>query len=267
MLKKLSLVLTMLFLSVTGLAQSSDAKPAEAAPQRLLGLVNEYTIKPGMMTAYLQWAEKEAIPLYHKAGIKEAYFFTNIYDSAERSIVTFIEVHPSFAAIKARNEAFTRNNSQEARAAWSAKAPEFIESTRAYIVEGLPEISWRNPNLKKASLYYVVTERYIAPFRGRDYEAYLKNDYLPLVKKANGNGITVTRLRYGGEMGHYYVFSGVDDLTELDQPSKITAAAGGQDAVQKMMQKLIGVVQRSESRILRLRTELSIIPEPARAAK
>ena len=68
-------------------------------------------------------------------------------------------------------------------------------------------------------------------------------------------------------MGHYYVFSGVDDLTELDQPSKITAAAGGQDAVQKMMQKLIGVVQRSESRILRLRTELSIIPEPARTAK
>lgn len=267
MLKKLSLVVTILFLGVTGLAQSNDAKPAEVPPQRLLGLVNEYTIKPGMMTAYLQWAEKEAIPLYHKAGIKEAYFFTNIYDSAERNIVTFIEVHPSFAAIKARNEAFTRNNSEATRAAWSAKAREFIESTRAYIVEGLPEVSWRNPNLKKPLLYYLVTDRFIAPFRGRDYEAYLKNEYLPLVKKANANGITVTRLRYGGELGHYSVFSGVDDLTELDQPSKITQAAGGQDAIFKMQQKLAGIVQRSESRILRLRLELSIIPEPVMAAK
>jgi len=58
-------------LYVTGLdrgwAQNTETK-------HRIGLVNEYTIKPGMMREYLEWAQKEARPLYLKAGIKEAYF-------------------------------------------------------------------------------------------------------------------------------------------------------------------------------------------------
>lgn len=269
MMKRRLLIVTMTLslLAATAFAQSNDAKPAEAAPKRSLGVVNEFTIRPGMMTAYLQWAEKEAKPLYVKAGIQKGYFFTNLYDTASRNVVTLIEVHDSFAAIRARNEAFTKNNSQEARDAWNAKAREFIEDTHTYMVEMLPELSWTNPKLKSLPLYYMVTERHIAPFRGRDYEAYLKNDWLPLVKKADSNGTMVSRIRPGGETGHYFVFGSVKDLTELDQPSKITQAAGGADAVAKMQQKLVGIVQRSETRILRLRPEISILPAPITAAK
>ncbi len=267
MSKKLFLIATLLFLNVVGLAQNNNPKPADTAPNRQLGLVNEYTIKPGLMTAYLQWAEKEARPLYVKAGIQRAYFFTNLFDTADRNVVTLIELHDSFAAIRARNEAFTKNNSQEARDAWSARAREFIVGTRTYIVVTLPELSWMNPKLKSPPLYYTVTERFIAPFRGPDYEAYLKNDWLPLLKKADANGILTSRLMYGGESGHYYVFSARNDLMELDQPSRLTQAAGGPDAAAKMQQKLVGVVQRTETRILRLRPEISILPAPNTAAK
>ena len=257
--------LTLSLWTANAFAQNNNAKPAEAAPKRPLGLVNEYTIRPGMMSAYLEWAKKDAQPLYVKAGIKEAYFFTNLYDTADRNVVTLIEVHDNFAAIRARNEAFTKNNSQEARDAWNAKAREFISNTRAYIVEGLPELSWTNPKLKTPALYYNVIERFITPMRGRDYEAYLK-DYLPLVKKADANGIIVNRLRYGGDSGHYSVFLPVNDLTDLDQPGKINQMIGA-EAVAKMQQKLVGIVQRSENRILRLRPELSLIPTPNTAAK
>lgn len=217
------------------------------------------------MAAYLEWAQKDARPMYQKAGIKEAYFFTHLYD-VDRSVVTFIEVHDSFAAIRARNEAFTKNNSQEARDAWSAKAQDFIAHTRTYLLETVPGTSWTNPKFKTPPLYYVVTERHLAPFRSADYEAYLKNDWLPLVKKSDANGMLVSRMRYGGEMGHYFVFSPVGDLTELDQPSQITQTAGA-EAVAKMQQKLVGIVQRSETRILRLRPELCLLPAPTTAAK
>lgn len=268
MFRKPMLIVTMilLLLPVTAFAQNNNAKPAEAAPKRRLGIVNEYTIKPGMMTAYLQWAEKEARPLYLKAGVTTAYFFTNLYDTDERNVVTFIEIHDSFAAIRARNEAFTKNNSQEARDAWSAKAREFIANTRTYMIEGLPELGWMNPKLKSQPLYYIVTERFIAPMRGRDYEAFLQNDWLPLVKKSDANGMLVSRLRYGGEMGHYFVFTPVLDLTELDQPSKLTQTVGA-ETLTKTQQKLIGIVQRSENRILRLRPELCVLPASATAAK
>lgn len=267
MSRKLIHIITMVLLLMPATAFAQNTKPAEAAPKRLLGVVNEFTIKQGMMTAYLEWAAKEARLLYINAGIKEGYFFTNLYDSASRNVVTLIEVHDNFAAIRARNEAFTKNNSQEARDAWNAKAREFIADTHTYMVEMLPELSWTNPKLKSPPLYYTVTERHIAPFRGRDYEAYLKNDWLPLVKKADSNGTMVSRIRHGGETGHYFVFGSVNDLTELDQPSKVTQAAGGADAIAKMQQKLVGIVQRSETRILRLRVELSVLPAPTTAAK
>jgi hypothetical protein len=267
-LPRLALGLACAALLCTGGLQKNLAQnnQANAAPRRL-GLVNEYTIKQGMMGAYLQLAEKEGRPLYLKAGIKEAYFFTNLYDTASRNVVTLVEMHDSFAAIRARNEAFTKNNSQEARDAWGTKVREFITDTRTSMVEGLPDLTWVNPKLKSPALYYNVVERFVALGRARDYEAYLKNDYLPLVKKADANGIVVSRLRYGGEFEHYFVFSPVVDLTELDQPSKITQAAGGADAMAKMQQKLVGVVQRSENRILRLQPQLSIIPAASTAAK
>lgn len=267
-----SLSLSLLFaalLCVAGLPTNSaqnNAKPAEATPKRMLGLVNEFTIKPGMMTAYLQWCEKEARPLYVKAGIQRAYFFTNIYDTADRNVVTLIEMHDSFAAIRARNEAFNKNNSKEALDAWSAKSREFIVGIRTYLAETLPEVTWTNPKLKTMPLYYQVIDRYIATQRGRDYEAYLKNDYLPVAKKADTNGILVSRLRFGGEAGHYIVFNPFNDLTDLDQPSKINQMLGA-EGIAKMQQKLIGVVQRSENRILRLRPEISILPAPNTAAK
>lgn len=255
-------------LCVAGLQSNSaqnNASPADNAPKRRLGLVNEFTIKQGMMTPFLEWAQKESRPLYVKAGIKEAYCFTHLYDT-DRNVVTLVEIHDSFAAIRARNEAFTKNNSQESRDAWGAKSREFLAGIRTYIVETLPEVSWTNPKFKSPSLYYQVIDRYIATQRGRDYEAYLKNDYLPVAKKADANGILVSRVRYGGEAGHYIVFNPINDLTELDQPSKINQAMGA-DGLAKMQQKLIGIVQRSENRILRLRPEISIIPAPTTAAK
>jgi hypothetical protein len=266
MSKKLFQIIALLLLFLPTTAFTQTTKPAEAAPQRMIGVVNEYTIKPGMMTAYLQWAEKEAKPLYVKAGIKRGYFFTNLYDTADRNVVTLIEMHESFAAIRARNEAFTKNNSKESLDAWSAKAREFIVGTRTYMVETLPELSWTNPNMKSLPLYYHVIERHIAPFRGRGYEAYLKNDYLPQARKAGGNGILVSRLRYGGEAGQYFVFVPVNDLTDLDQPGKLTQMMGA-DGLARMQQKLVGVVQRSENRVLRLRPEISILPAPSTASK
>ncbi len=265
------LSLSLLFaalLCVVGQTNSAqnNANPADNAPKRRLGVVNEYTIKHGMMTPYLEWAQKESRPLFVKAGITERYVFTNVYDT-DRNVVTNIEMHDSFAAIQARNEAFTKNNSQESRDAWNAKSREFIVGARTYIVETLPELTWVNPKLKGPTPYYQVTERVIAPFRGHEYEAYLKNDWLPLVKKADTNGALTSRFLFGGEQYHYFIFNPVNELTDFDKPSKVTQAVGGADALNKMRQKLVGVVQRSEVRVLRLRPENSIIPTPNTAAK
>lgn len=262
-MNRLLLFACSIIISVTVLAQNKPAAET-AAPQHRIGLVNEYTIKPGMMNEYLEWAKKEALPLYIKAGIKEAYFFTTVF--GDRAITTFTEMHDSFAALKARNEAFSKNNSPEALAALTAGANRYIEHTRTFIIESLPELSWRNPNLKSIPPYFRVITRHLMPQRGRDYEAWLKNDWLPLVKKSDSNGLVVSRMRYGGALNQYTDFTPINDLTDLDQPSKITQMIGA-EAVAQIQQKLVGLVERTESRILRLRADISILPTPTVAEK
>ena len=264
-MKRLVLFACSIIISVTALAQGQDKKSAETtAPKHRIGLVNEYTIKPGMMTEYLAWAKNEALPLFVKAGVKEAYFFTNVY--GDRAITTFTEVHDSFAALTARNEAFGKNNSPEALAALTAGANRYIEHTRTFIVETMPELSWRNPNLKTIPPYFIMTYLYIAPQSRRDYEAFLKNDWLPLVKKADSNGLVVSRMRYGGDSNQYTVFTPLNKLTDLDQPGKIVQTVGA-EAVAKITQKLIGIVLRTENCILRLRADNSILPTQNMAEK
>ena len=58
----------------------------------------------------------------------------------------------------------------------------------------------------------------------------------------------------------------MSDLTELDQPSKITQMIGA-EAVAKIQQKLTGIVERTEIRILRLRADISILPAQNLAEK
>jgi len=240
------------------LAQNANTKPR-------ISFVNEYTIKAGAMPEYLEWSLKEARPLFLKAGIKEAYFFTTLY--GDRRLATYVEIHDSFAALKERNAAFDKNNSPEALAALRKGASHYIESTRTIISETLPELSWRNPKRQEMAPYYRLLRRWIAPFREPDYENYLKNEWLPLLKKADGPGIAVSRFRFGGEEGVYNILSPVYDLAELDGPGPLQKSIGP-EAVQKLRQKsLTGVVVRSETRVLQLRPELSILPTPNAAAK
>jgi hypothetical protein len=249
-------------LCVAGLDRSS-AQNANTKPRILV--INEYTVKSGMMLEYLEWSQKEARPLYLKAGVKEAYVFTTLY--GERGQVSRIEIHDSFAALKERDTAFTKNNSPEALAAWRRGVSRYLEPGRTIIAETRPELSWRNPKRQDMAPYFVLVRRRIASFRDSDYENYLKNEYLPLFKKADGAGIVVSRVRFGGESGIYNVAIPIYDLAEFDGLLPVPKSIG-QEAFRKLQQKgLAGVVVSTDMRVLQLRPELSIIPGQSTEAR
>ncbi len=262
-IRSLLSLLTMMACVQISWSQNSS-QPSSEAPKHRLIFVSEFTIKPGMMGEFLAWAKNEARPLFVKAGIKEAYAFTSVY--GDTSIATLAEVHDDFAALKARNEAFGKNNSPEALAALTAGTNRFIVHTHTYIAQSLPELSWRNPKLSGLPPFLVLTHRWITPFRTREYEDFIKNDSLPLIKKAEANGQTVSHIRFGGGPSEYFIFTPLYDLAELDQPGKVVQMAGA-DNMTKLYQKLVGVVQRTEVTILRLRPEISILPQQTTAEK
>jgi hypothetical protein len=65
----------------------------------------------------------------------------------------------------------------------------------------------------------------------------------------------------------YHVFAPIYDLADFDGPNPAQKSIG-QEAYRKLQQKaLTGIVVRSETRVLQLRPELSILPAPNSAAK
>ena len=240
-------------------------KPAEAAPKHRVVLLNELTIKPGMLNEFLEWAKKDALPLFVKAGIKESYSFTHIY-GGDRAVVIMAEVHDSFAAIKARNEAFNKNNSLEALAAFNTQANKYVAEWHMYVAETLPELSWRNPKRTAPPRYFVSVRRTVDPFRGPDYESYLKNEYLPLVKKTDAS-LAVSRVRFGSDANEYRFLWALDDLADLDQGNAVTRLVGAETLHKQQQKALAGIVLHTETKVLRLREDISIIPGQATAAK
>jgi hypothetical protein len=228
------------------------------APKHRIVMLSELTIKPGMMNEFLEWAKKDALPLFVKAGIKESYLFTNIY-GGDRQVVVMAEVHDSFAAIKARNEAFNKNNGPEAVAAFAAQANKYVADWRTSITETLPELSWRNPKRSAPPRYFVAVRRTIDPFRGPDYESYLKHEYLPLVKKTEAS-LTISRTRFGSDANEYRFLWALDDLADLDQGNAVVRLVGAATLRKQQQKALAGIVLHTETRVLRLREDISIIP-------
>jgi len=65
----------------------------------------------------------------------------------------------------------------------------------------------------------------------------------------------------------YHVFAPIYDLAEFDSPGPAPKSIG-QEAYRKLQQKaLTGVVVRSETRVMQLRPELSVIPGQSAATK
>jgi hypothetical protein len=99
----------------------------------------------------------------------------------------------------------------------------------------------------------------VAPNRNNEYENYLKNDFVPVMKQA---GITylVSQTIFGGNANEYITLTMRDGFTDLDKGPVLVQALGPEGA-QKLMDKLpTGVVVHLERSITRFVPELSLTP-------
>jgi len=142
--------------------------------------------------------------------------------------------------------------------AWQAKAGSLVNSVRRMIIRTRPDLSFaaqRAGAPKLAVVHFV----HVAPNRNDDYENYLKNDFVPVMKQA---GVTylVSQTIFGGNANEYITLTMRDSFADLDKGPVIVQTLG-EAAAQKLMQKLpVGAVVQVERSITRFVPDLSIIP-------
>ena len=238
------------------LAQNPTPTP-QAAPTPEFLSITVVSVKPEMMAEFQNFMKNTTNPALKKGGVKWREVWQST--SAEGDAFEYILVTPvaKFADFDGPGP-LEKGLGPQGVPAWQTKAGSLVTSVRRFIIRTRPDLSFATQRTGAPKLA-VVHSVHVAPDRNSDYENYLKNDFVPVMKQA---GVTylVSQTIFGEDANEYVTLTMRDSFADLDKGPVLVQALGPEGA-QKLMQKLpAGTVVHLERSIARFVPELSIIP-------
>jgi hypothetical protein len=209
-----------------------------------------------MVPEFLKLA-KETLAAHRKAGVEwRDFWVTDTFGAfSEYTIVTPFSKFAQYDGGSPLEKGFGK----EGFDAWQAKIRRVVESVNSYAVRTRPDLSYSGKMTGPPTLG-VVTSMEIAPGREQEFENFVKNDYLPIMKRSGMKGFFVGQTIFGGNVNEYVSVTPVDDFADIDKGRPITRVLNEADA-EKLLKKLAPGVVVSETRtIVRYLPELSIQP-------
>lgn len=236
----------------------SFAQSPTPAPQ--LSRVQHITLNPGVRVEWMKFYQTEMLPALKKGGVKQSIVLQVTQgDLRQFSIITPLASFAELDEPSALNKAL----GQEAAQALTTKASRFYAEWRSSILVGRPEMGIAPTSTEPAKLA-IATRLTITPGRTAEYEKAFKENFLPAAKKTNVKGVLVAKMVTGGDTDEYRRLLLFDshadmvkyqtDYTKAIAELKLTPAAPA------------GIIAHHESLIVRFVPELSIRPEPQKAA-
>jgi hypothetical protein len=105
-------------------------------------------------------------------------------------------------------------------------------------------------------IYWVETTSLIVPGKLGDYLNWLRNDYLPVLAKADVGGVRVSRPIFGASAGEVVTARMLRSLAEIDDGAVLSRAVTEEEA-RAITAKAVPLVISSRTRIVRVRADLS----------
>lgn len=106
-----------------------------------------------------------------------------------------------------------------------------------------------------------VADYKLLPGKSEEFNAFLKSDFLPMMKKAGMTTVWVSRPVFGGESNHRTIVIPMKKMAEIDLGPFPTRALGAEGA-QKFNAKQATMVESVSRTISHLRADLSYMPAP-----
>jgi hypothetical protein len=247
--------------AVQSAAQAQAAKPAQGAmaagPQRNWYSVTIVTVKPEMLTEWMEFQKSQAIPMQQKGGVKSRDTWQSGAPFGEGftfGIVTPIEKFETYDSPPLPQRVL----GTDAGRAYGEKNRRLVSSTRTYAMQDRAELSIM-PAANAKVVAAILTDLTIVNGHAEQYEAYIKNDLLPVLKKGNAIGYLVSRTIFGGDGNEYHTLQLLDSFAEIDKGPLTRRVLG--DAVQALNAKLVPHVASLNRTILRYVPDLSFRPK------
>ena len=235
------------------------AQSSAAAPQRNWYSVTISTVKPDHVTEWMQIQKSQTLPMQQKGAVKSRDTWQSgapFGDGNTYAVVTPIDKFATYdmppLALRVLGEGPGR--------AYQDKLAAITLARRTLGVQDRAELSIPPaPNAKFVAA--ILADVTIVSGHAAQYEAYLKDDVLPLLKKDNTVGFVVSRTVFGGNANEYHEVTYLASFADID---KGPAQARLLNAAERtaMTAKISPHVEHIERTILRYVPDLSYPARP-----
>ena len=247
------LVLTGLWLASSG--NFLRAQSASTPQQRQLLMINEVNLKPDTAPEWAELHKTETIPAQKKSGLQWRDTWANGPGGDPYLRATVVPIS-SLAVFDGPNP-LLKALGEQGFAAYMAKNRRLVAGARSTIVVTRPDLGFgTRPATHKLAILTIVNA---ASGRGPDFEALLKSDVVPALKKGGVTYYSVVQVVFGDDVNKYMTLTPVSDYAELAKGSPIERALGA-EGMAKLTQKAGPLVTRLERRIIRYLPDLSFGP-------
>lgn len=243
-------------------ASAQTASIAQTTAPRRWYSVMESQLKPGVANEYYEFRARERVPALKKAGYKHQEFWVSAVGPAGKMYT--IEPLDDLSGFDQPQPRLTKALGEEVARALSKKTSQYLEAgAHTWLLQSRPDLSW-TAQMTAPPKFAIVAQMKIARGRRADFENYIKDYYLSVVKKSGAVGYSLLELRYGGDPFDYFSVTYFNSFAEIEKNdpglNSTATRAVGAEAVQKNANRLNGVMIGYERNILRFRPELSILP-------
>ncbi|HEX4946414.1 MAG TPA: hypothetical protein VFZ34_07125 [Blastocatellia bacterium] len=256
-MKKTLFVFATLFTLIT--TTVSLAQTPTPTPQ--FSRVQVVKLNPGMNHEWQKFYQAEVLPALKKGGVKQS----SVWRVIQGDVRQFVIISPleSWAQLDEPG-ALGKALGGEAAQALTTKQSRFFAEWHTHILAGRPELSIA-PTSTDAPKLGVAAKTIVTPGRAPEWVKGVKENLMPIAQKIGVKGWLTGQVVLGGDPNEFRSLLLFDSYGDI---GKFMAAYGKTAAELKLSPAPpAGVVVQSEFLVARYVPELSICPEPQKAAK
>lgn len=224
---------------------------AQNAPAPKWSVLTFASVKPDSVAEFEAW-QKEMTAAYKKADVPSRAVVQTIMGD----LFEYISIYPiaHFADLDGPTPVEHALGKEE--------ADKLMRKGRSYIVSAhrmtslaLDDLSLYAPTPNPAP-YALVAIVQLVQGKSADFDAWTKNEYLPMLKKAEMKNYWVSRTLFGGDPDERVMVRPLEKMAEIDAGPLATRVLGAEGA-RKLMSGTAGFTKSVQYRMVRYRTDLS----------
>lgn len=218
-------------------------------------------LNPGVSDDWRKFYQTEIVPALKKGGVKQH----SVWRVMQGDVRQYVLITP-LESLAQMDEptALAKALGQEAATALNQKQSRFFAEWHTYILAGRPDLSIA-PTSTEAPKLGLAMKTSVTPGRVPEWVKGFKENALPVVQKAGVKGLLTGRVTLGGDPNEFRSLMLFDSYADLDKFQAAYSKAAAELKLSPMAPA--GIVAQGEFLVARFVPEMSIRPEPQKAAK